>query len=68
MQIEKVNRQKVKAALIEIPRALVEINAYLVACIDAWKRRSRRNPETAASALIIVMDAAAMSTMNPSRA
>ncbi len=36
-QYEQENRQRVKAALIRVPHALVEIHDYLVGCYEAWK-------------------------------
>jgi hypothetical protein len=50
----------VKAALIGVPHALVEIHSYIVGCFDAWKaEKPDDRPAPPTGALKIIMDAAA---------
>lgn len=59
-QYEQENRQKMKAALIRVPHALVEVHDYLVGCYEAWKEKKPDDrPKPPFSALEMIMDAAA---------
>jgi len=59
-QYQQESRQKVKAALIRVPHALVEIQKYLEGCFQAWESEKLEDrPHPPADALKVIMDAAA---------